>query len=560
MFPNATRASSLTSRSLSTLSSTTIAHTPPPTQQHEAPSSEDEGQHASRDEKNKENDPESAAHIVEGMSFFQEIITEAGIGQTISIIHVIGDSFGITNQLELPWLIAGFSLTVGTFILFSGRLGDIYGYKRMLIIGFAWHVLWSAVSGFAVWSNKVLFIFARVLAGIGPAICLPNALAILGASYQPGRRKSMVFAIFAATAPGGVVDGACFAGIFDLAWWPGRSGLLRKSGCDTYMDELTNCVYSIAIPCSIGLTVVFVPSPPPKLADRLGQSIKDHLLELDVAGATTGILGLTLFNFAWNQAAISGWDSPECIVTLILGIGFMALFFWVEVNWAPSPLIPFEVLGMENVFIILAMFGGWASFGIWFFYTWQSVLEIRGTPPLLAVAYFSQCVVSGAMASISTGLLMHRLGPSIIMILAMMAFLVSNFLIAFWPSEQIYWGQLFVAMLIMPWGMDMSFLAATLVLSNALPAEQQGVAASLINTVVNYSISLGLGFASTVEVNVNHGGADVELGYRGAIYTAIGFAGLGLCISIVALVNEWYKTGKQILGTATPWPRPGAEV
>jgi MFS family permease len=109
--------------------------------------------------------------------------TEAGIGQTISIIHIIGDSFGITNQLELPWLIAGFSLTVGTFILFSGRLGDIYGYKRMLIIGLAWYALWSAIPGFAVWSNKVLFIFARVLAGIGPAICLPNALAILGASY-----------------------------------------------------------------------------------------------------------------------------------------------------------------------------------------------------------------------------------------------------------------------------------------------------------------------------------------------------------------------------------------
>jgi hypothetical protein len=306
--------------------------------------------------------------------------------------------------------------------------------------------------------------------------------------------------------------------------------------------------------------MAFVPDPPPKLSEKVGKSIKDHLLELDIAGASAGILGLILFNFAWNQAAISGWDSPECIVTLILGIGSMALFFWIEINWAPSPLIPFEVLGMANMFIILAIFGGWASFGIWFFCTWQFVLEIRGTPPLLAVAYFSPCVVSGAMASISTGLLMHRLGPSIIMILAMVAFLVGNFLIAFWPTQQIYWGQLFVAMLIMPWGMDMSFPAATLVLSNALPAEQQGVAASLINTVVNYSISLGLGSASTVEVNVNHSGADVELGYRGAMYTAIGFAGLGFCISIVALVYEWYKTGKQIFGTATPWPKPGAEV
>jgi hypothetical protein len=67
--------------------------------------------------------------------------------------------------------------------------------------------------------------------------------------------------------------------------------------------------------------------------------------------------------------------------------------------------------------------------------------------------------------------------------------------------------------------------------------------------VINYSISLHLGLAGTVEVNVSHGGADdVKLGYRGAINTAIGFSDLGLCISIIALLYEWYKKGKQVLG------------
>jgi predicted MFS family arabinose efflux permease len=70
-------------------------------------------------------------------------------------------------------------------------------------------------------------------------------------------------------------------------------------------------------------------------------------------------------------------------------------------------------------------------------------------------------------------------------------------------------------------GMDMSFPAATLILSNAVSKEHQGVAASLVNTVVNYSISLGLGFAGTVEVNVNKAGKtpeDLLRGYRGAFY------------------------------------------
>jgi hypothetical protein len=64
----------------------------------------------------------------------------------------------------------------------------------------------------------------------------------------------------------------------------------------------------------------------------------------------------------------------------------------------------------------------------------------------------------------------------------------------------------------MPWGMDLSFPAVTHVLSNAVPAEQQGVAASLINPVLNYSISQGPKLANTVKFNVNHNGADVESG------------------------------------------------
>ena len=76
----------------------------------------------------------------------------------------------------------------------------------MIIIGFSWFSLWSLVAGCSVFSGHVLFVFARVLQGIGPAITLPNGLALLGATYNPGRRKDMVFAIFGATAPGKVLS------------------------------------------------------------------------------------------------------------------------------------------------------------------------------------------------------------------------------------------------------------------------------------------------------------------------------------------------------------------
>ena len=81
----------------------------------------------------------------------------------------------------------------------------------------------------------------------------------------------------------------------------------------------------------------------------------------------------------------------------------------------------------------------------------------------------------------------------------------------------------------------MSFPAATVILSNSVERHHQGIAASLINTVVNYSISLALGFAGTIETQINNGGttkADTLKGYRGAFYMAIGLAGLGVCLSL----------------------------
>jgi hypothetical protein len=83
----------------------------------------------------------------------------------------------------------------------------------------------------------------------------------------------------------------------------------------------------------------------------------------------------------------------------------------------------------------------------------------------------------------------------------------------------------------MPGGMNLSFPAGTILLSNALPRERQGIAASLISTVVNYSISSGLGVAGTIDRYVNDDGTRLLLGYRGAWYFGIGLCAFGIAIS-----------------------------
>jgi MFS family permease len=135
------------------------------------------------------------------------------------------------------------------------------------------------------------------------------------------------------------------------------------------------------------------------------------------------------------------------------------------------------------------------------------------------------------------------------MIIALTFFTIGTILIMTAPLDQIYWGQVFFCTALIPLGMDMSFPAATLILSNAVKKEHQGIAASLVNTVVNYSISIGLGFAGTVEVHVNNGGKtpqDLLRGYRGAWYVGCGLSGLGMVLSIVFLLRSiWNDRRKQ---------------
>ncbi|RAH68562.1 MFS transporter [Aspergillus aculeatinus CBS 121060] len=456
-----------------------------------------------------------------------QFMTQAALGVCLAPLDIIGDGLNITQPGILSWLIAGYSLTVGTFILFFGRLGDLFGYRLMFIIGFLWFALWSMVAGVSVYSNYILFIFARTLQGLGPAMLLPNGLAILGATYRPGKKKHMVFALFGAMAPNGSVIGAIFAAVFaQLAWWPW-------------------IWWSMAIWCFV-LAILGIYAIPPEPRDpRIGTlSLRALCAEMDLIGATLGVTGLVLVNIAWNQAPVVGWEQPYVYILLIIGLLIIAGFFVWEIRFSSNPLIPFHALNVDVSFILGCIACGWASFGIWIYYFWRFLEDIRGVHPILASVQFLPPTVMGIIAAFSTGHLLSRLHPGWIMVMAMVAFTLGNVFSAIMPVHQTYWALSFVTLIVIPFGMDMSFPAATVVLSDAVGREHQGVAASLVCTIVNYSISLGLGFAGTVEVHVNHGGKtfhDTLVGYRGAFYMGIGLGGLGLLTSIVYVLHTLKK-------------------
>lgn len=157
----------------------------------------------------------------------------------------------------------------------------------MFIIGFTWFGLWSILAGLSVYVGQIFFDFCRAMQGIGPAILLPNGIAILGTLYPPSPRKDMAFAMFGSVAPGGAVIGAVFASIFaQFLWWPWA-------------------YWAMAIACLVMAAVAWLVIPAcPSKGDN-----GNLFQRLDGLGSVFGVGGLVLINVAWNQ----GYVEPDAL-------------------------------------------------------------------------------------------------------------------------------------------------------------------------------------------------------------------------------------------------------
>lgn len=179
-------------------------------------------------------------------------------------------------------------------------------------------------------------------------------------------------------------------------------------------------------------------------------------------------------------------------------------------------------------------------------------MNLNRVTPLLLAALYSPVIPSGLLSALTVGKLLGHLPASWAMVIGQLAYTVGSILIATMPRNQIYWANFFRSVAIICIGMDSSFPAATIIFSGAVDQKFQGIGASFILTVVNYSISIGLAFAGTVERYITIGSgsyADLEKGYRGAFYMEIGFAGLGLVLSLLFVIKgfwaRWLTRGKK---------------
>ena len=450
---------------------------------------------------------EASFILLVGMS---QLFSVGGLGNTAYSVQQIGRTFNVISNGQLSWFLAAYSLCGGVFVVVTGRLGDHFGHKYVFMFGWFWMAIWSLVNGFA--HNLVLFDFARAMTGIGNGALVPNSFALLARAFPPfSVKKNVAFAFLGFCAPSGYIFGGLIGAAFaEKVTW--RWGFWFWAIGSLILGFAT----IIIVPHSIG-------SPIPGLS----------LKQFDFLGTFFGIAGLILFAFGWNQASVVGWHEPYTYALLIIGIGFIVAFAFSQSHVA-APVLPNSLWKRKGFSpVVIAMSFGWMSFGIFLYYTTIFILTVRKATPLSAVAEMTPLVVGGLFATASVGIFIPKVPAQYIFGVSMFSFFIGNLLMSFAIYSKVYWAFIFPACLLVVGGPDLSFASSGILISNAVLPEEQGVAGSFVSTVVQYSISVGLGIAATVESHVNKGGSDIVLGYRGALWLGIGFAAIAFFVVVL---------------------------
>lgn len=243
----------------------------------------------------------------------------------------------------------------------------------------------------------------------------------------------MVFSIFGSTAPSGFLIGALFSALSgQLAWWAWA-----------YFTT------AIATACLAGASFLAIPNDPVAEAAQTDTSL---LQRLDIFGTLTGVSGLVLIHFAWNQGPIVEWPTVYVFVLLTVGFLFILAFFFIETR-VSRPILPIHSLSRETEFILDCVAAGWSAFGIWLYHLWQIMEVLRQETPLQATAYFVPVAISGLCAAPATGKLLSLISPGFVMLISMTAFAAGTAVLATSPIDRIYWAGIFISCIIMPWGM-----------------------------------------------------------------------------------------------------------
>jgi MFS family permease len=235
------------------------------------------------------------------------------VNAVIVALPAVGRDLGFSPE-DLQWVVTAYVLFFGGFLLLAGRLSDLYGRRRMFVVGLAVFTASSLACGLA--GSPLELVAFRAVQGLGAAIVAPAALSIISTTFTGGRERNLAMGVWTAVAAGGGAAGLVLGGfITDSLGWP--------------------WIFLINVPIGVlGIVLSFV---------LLGAGRGERAARrLDVWGAVTVTAGLFLLVYGLTRAEETGFGSPLTLAALALALFLLATFLFVERSVA-DPLVPLRV-------------------------------------------------------------------------------------------------------------------------------------------------------------------------------------------------------------------------
>jgi len=434
------------------------------------------------------------------------------------------------SAVGLQWVVTSYALTFGGLLLLGGRLADLFGRRKIFLIGLGLFTVASLLGGFA--TDQATLIAARSLQGVGAAVLSPATLTILTVTFRDQRARAKAFGVWSAVAAGGGAAGALFGGILTqyLSWrW----------------------ILFVNVPIGIALFVV--------ARVRLHESRADGpRSRLDVAGGVTVTGALFLLVYAISHTDVVPWTGTSTLVVLGASVALLATFVWIEARVASHPLVPLRLFRVRSVTgANLVMFSfGIGMFAMWFFLSLY-LQQVLGYSPVVTGLTFLPQTLAIAVGATLSGRLAPRLGPRNMLMVGALLASAGLFWLSFIQAGDTYWTGACGGGILATFGMGLAFTPIALLATGGLPPEEAGLASGLVNCSRQIGASIGLAALTTVAASrtaayLSHAASGQRPRYGNDVVAAAltaGFARAFLIAAVVVLAGG-------LLGLVIPPPRP----
>jgi EmrB/QacA subfamily drug resistance transporter len=374
------------------------------------------------------------------------------------------------TQESLQWVVNGYILTYGGFLLLGGRVADLLGRRRIMVTGLVVFALSSLVGGLA--QSESLLVAARFAQGFGAAMLSPAALSTLTTIFRSGRERNTALGAWAAVSGVGGAAGVLFGGL--LTEGPGWRWVLFVN-------------IPFAAVALIGSFVLLK-----------GGRASARLVNFDALGAFLVTGGMLLLVYSLVKAPDVGWGAARTVGGLVLA-GALLVAFVVNELRASNPLVPMSILRVKGVAVadatqLVAVAGFLPMF---FFLTLYMQTVLDYSPIQTGIAYLPLTAGFIVAASISSQLF-ARIGTKPVIVAGTLIAAAGLYWLSRIPVDGSYVSDLLPGLLVSSIGLGGVFVGATTAANAGVSEDKAGLAAGLLNTGTQLGGALGLAILSAL--------------------------------------------------------------